>query len=79
MFKEIPYNKILSNMIRIQIINIIDVKPATISQIVESINFTEKWLKNKNYDYKAIYKNIKILEKYGFVKLIKKNKERMVG
>jgi len=67
--------KLMSSKIRVMIIGLLGNKEhpkATISQIHEGVNHE---LKHK-YDYKAIHKQIKLLEKWKIVKLKRFKKEQ---
>lgn len=64
--------KILGNNIRMSILSLLSEHKGTISQLHK---YTNKFL-NENYDYKAVYKQVKILEKKGYVKLSKEKKKQ---
>jgi hypothetical protein len=71
----ITNSKIIRSHIRLFIVGIL-INPentkSTISQLHKSINLICK----ENYDYKGIHKHVKVLEKLGVIKLIKKKKQQ---
>jgi len=57
--------KILSTMIRLEILNKVAKQPTTISELYKQIKYPD----GKPYDYKAIHKQVDFLEELGLVKL----------